>query len=157
MSSERSTRRIIVAGLGNIFLGDDAFGVEVVKRLVRDALPEGVRVLDVGIRSVHLGYELVEGNYDVVILVDAVSRGGEPGTLYVLEPDTVGDTATEEPGGHAMRPEHIVGFAKRLGGRMGRVVIVGCEPASIDGEAGLSDAVAGALDEATQLVRTLCA
>src|SRR5687768_5994190 len=72
--------RVLVAGLGNIFLGDDAFGVEVSRRLLTAGLPPDVRVMDIGIRSVHLAYELLEADYDTTILVDAVCRGGDPGT-----------------------------------------------------------------------------
>ncbi len=80
--------RILIAGIGNIFLGDDAFGVEVVRRLSRSArkLPDEVRIVDFGIRGFDLAYALMEG-YEVAILVDATPRGGVPGTLYTIEPD----------------------------------------------------------------------
>jgi hydrogenase maturation protease len=152
--------RLLVAGLGNVFLGDDAFGVEVAKRLATMALPETVRVLDAGIRSVHLAYELVEGNYDTAILIDIVSRGGDPGTVYVLEPeeaDSLERVEAQAPDGHAIQPQHVIALVRRLGGRVGRVLIVGCEPSRIDGDAGLSPAVDGAVGEATSLVLRLIA
>src|SRR4051794_33940377 len=98
--------RVLVAGIGNIFLGDDAFGVEVAQHLARREWPDGVRVVDFGIRGLDLTYALLDG-YEVVILVDALPRGGQPGTLYVLEPDR----AALEPGeggpmveGHGLDP-----------------------------------------------------
>src|ERR1700758_4827464 len=87
--------RILVAGVGNIFLGDDAFGVEVVQRLARRALPDGVRVVDFGIRGLDLVYALLDG-YETVVLVDAAPRGGSPGTLYVLEPEPEADLPVSE-------------------------------------------------------------
>ena len=79
--------RVLVAGIGNVFLGDDGFGVEVARRLRGQALGDGVDVADFGIRGVHLAYELADGRYDAAVLVDAVSRGGAPGTFYAIEPD----------------------------------------------------------------------
>lgn len=79
--------RVLIAGVGNIFLGDDGFGVEVVQRLASETLPNWVRVLDVGIRGIHLAYELIENGYEKAILVDAVSRVGDPGTVYVIDLD----------------------------------------------------------------------
>jgi hydrogenase maturation protease len=143
--------RILVAGVGNIFLGDDAFGVEVARRLAETALPRSVRVLDVGIRSVHLAYELAGGGYDTAILIDLVSKGGEPGTLYVLEPDDDHDApATSD--GHAIQPAQILALVRRLGGRACRVMIVGCEPSQLDEVAGLSPVVEAAVDQAVTLV-----
>lgn len=151
--------RVLVAGLGNIFLGDDAFGVEVVKRISQMRVPESVRVLDAGIRTVHLAYELMEGEYDTAILIDIVSKGGAPGTVYLLEPESDDSLETPEaPNGHAIQPHHVLALVRRLGGRVGRVLIVGCEPARVDEESGLSPVVAAAVDEAArrvlQLVRT---
>lgn len=145
--------RVLVAGLGNIFLGDDAFGVEVVARLATMTIPAGVRLLDVGIRAIHLAYELLEGQYDTLILIDLVSRGGAPGTLYVLEPDDV-DTAglDHAPDAHAIRPHQVLALARQFGGRIPRMVIVGCEPSSLDPEAGSSPVVRAAIDEAVSLV-----
>ena len=83
------TGGVLVAGIGNIFLADDGFGVEVAQRLRRPALPDGVRVEDFGIRGVHLAYELLDG-YDALVLVDAVPMGEPPGTVAVIEPELAG-------------------------------------------------------------------
>jgi hydrogenase maturation protease len=145
-----------VAGLGNIFLGDDAFGVEVLKRLSKMPMPEAVRVLDIGIRSVHLAYELVEGGYDTVILIDSVSNGGDPGTLYVLVPEHGGGLeAPEVADGHTIQPHHVLALVRRLGGSVRRMLIVGCEPSRIDEEPGMSPPVAAAVDDAIPLVLRL--
>jgi hydrogenase maturation protease len=141
-----------------MFLGDDAFGVEVAKRLATLPLPDAVSILDVGIRSVHLAYELVEGGYDTAILIDIVSKGGDPGTLYVLEPERDDSLGVPDPAnGHAMQPHEVLALVRRLGGGVGRVLIVGCEPSRVDDEAGLSPVVAAAVDEATHLVIQLVA
>src|SRR5262249_56961070 len=121
--------RVLVAGVGNIFLGDDAFGVEVVRRLGRRPLPDGVRVVDFGIRGLDLTYALLDG-HEAVILVDALPRGGEPGTLYVLEPEIgapLGDAPPVE--GHGMDPVKVLHLAAAMGGQVGRLLLVGCEPA----------------------------
>jgi hydrogenase maturation protease len=150
--------RILIAGIGNIFFGDDAFGVELVRRLVGQALPEGVRVVDFGIRGIDLAYALTDG-CDAAILVDAVQRGGEPGTLYVIEPDlaaAVLSPPTIEP--HSLDPWRVLAVARSLGGTIGRVLVVGCEPASFGGEDGameLSAPVQAAVTEAIPLIRSL--
>ena len=148
----------LVAGIGNVFLGDDGFGVEVVTRLANEGLPDAVRVLDIGIRGRDLAYELLDGQYDTAILIDAVARGGAPGTLYVIEPEI---TAPAAPGadaidnGHAMNLEATMRFVHTLGGGPNRYVIVGCEPARVDEVMGLSQEVAAAVDEAIAIVRGL--
>src|SRR5262245_45363605 len=92
MDNAAATRRVLVAGIGNIFCADDGFGVEVVKRLASASLPDGVRVVDFGIRGVHLAYEMMDGNYDQVILVDALPQDAPAGTIVVIEPElTAGD------------------------------------------------------------------
>jgi hydrogenase maturation protease len=154
--------RILIAGIGNIFFGDDAFGVEVARQLTLQPLPEDVRVVDFGIRALDLTYALLEG-YDFVILVDAVARGGEPGTLYVLEP--VLDKFSEAEGagvsieGHGMDPSKVLRLTQALGGRVDRVVIVGCEPATVLVEEemrdGISEPVLAAVDEAVLLIKSL--
>jgi hydrogenase maturation protease len=149
-------QRVLVAGLGNIFLGDDAFGVEVVRRLSVLGLPDEVRVIDVGIRSVHLAYELRERTYDSVILIDVVSKGGEAGTLYVLEPDDDEDTLDDRlTDGHTIHPREIFALVRQLGGRLPRMILVGCEPFRIGPDAGLSPRVAAAVDDAVALVTRL--
>lgn len=144
--------KVLVAGVGNIFLGDDGFGVEVVRRLADQPVPEGVRVADYGIRGVHLAYELLN-DYDELILVDTVQRGEPPGTLYVLAPDAPGESPLMDA--HDMTPEAVLAVLQSLGGRLSRVVVVGCEPADVEEGMGLSSPVAGALDEAVRLVREL--
>ncbi len=151
-----STRRILVAGIGNVFLGDDGFGVAVAGRLAQAELPAGVVVEDYGIRGMDLAYALAD--YDVVILVDALPRGQTPGTLYLVEPD-IGDEPVE-PDAHGMSPVKVLAMARHLGGPMPQVLVVGCEPAEIltmDDElkAELSEPVRASLDEAVRMVETV--
>lgn len=148
------TARVLVAGIGNIFLGDDGFGVEVVNRLSAGKLPAGVEVADFGIRGVHLAYELLDGRHDTTILVDALPRGGEPGTLYVLKAGPA-EHKPETVDAHGMDPATVLALVNRLGGTAGRVLVVGCEPASVDEGIGLSPAVAAAVDEAARRVHAL--
>jgi hydrogenase maturation protease len=153
--------RILVAGVGNIFMGDDGFGVEVVRRLADRPMPAGVRVVDFGIRGLDLTYALLDA-YDAVILVDAVPRGEPPGTLYVLEPEPAedsGDMPAME--GHNLDPAKVLRFAAALGGRVKRMLVVGCEPEPLaeadDMRMGLSEAVGAAVDEAVAMVESLVA
>ena len=153
--------RVLVAGIGNIFLGDDAFGVEVVKRLAQRDLPEAVTVRDFGIRSFDLAYALME-DWELVILVDALPRGGEPGTLYTLEPDLPnGEQVPPDLNAHTMNPVAVLQMVSALGGQVGRMLVVGCEPANLEpdaeGNMGLSPAVAAAVDEAVRMVEELIA
>jgi hydrogenase maturation protease len=149
--------RALVAGIGNIFLGDDGFGVEVASRLSRTELPDGVRVLDAGIRARDLAYELLEGGYETAILVDAVARGGAPGTVYLIEPEVASHGAIPPiaVNGHAMNPEATWAFVQALGGVATRILIVGCEPVTVEEGIGLSEPVAAAVDEAIGVVREL--
>lgn len=149
--------RTLVAGIGNIFLGDDGFGVEVAQRLARESLPGEVRVGDFGIRGLHLAYELLDGGYERTILVDATARGGAPGTVYLIEPELDSPAAAASADAHAMDPRTVFATLKALGGDPGRVLIVGCEPASVAEGIGLSDPVANAVGEAVRLVRELVA
>ena len=151
------TGRVLVAAIGNIFLGDDGFGVEVARRLIGHPLPDGVRVEDFGIRGVHLAYELMN-DYDAAVLVDATPRGGEPGTLYLIEPDLDDtgrgrDTGAPLMDAHDMTPEAVLALLTVLGGRVGRVLVVGCEPAVVEERMGLSEPVARSVDEAVRVVR----
>src|SRR5690348_9860690 len=133
-------RRVLVAGVGNVFLRDDAFGVEVARRfLAADPLP-GVRIGDFGIRSRHLAYELYQGAYDLTILVHAAPRGRAPGTLYVMERDLTSTTAPPADSS-TISPETVFAALRALGGTAGRVVIVGCEPLSVGEGVGLSAVV----------------
>ncbi len=153
-----SAGRILVAGIGNIFQGDDAFGVEVAQRLLRRGAGESVDVVDFGIRGYDLAYALMD-NYDVAILVDATQRGGDPGTLYTIEPEM----PAGEPvamGGHGLDPTSVLRMVQSLGGRTGRVLVLGCEPAELGGEEGamgLSPAVEAAIEPAIATVDRLIA
>lgn len=152
--------RILVAGIGNVFHRDDGFGVEVARRLAGQALPEGVRLVDFGIRGRDMAFELADG-YDAAILVDAVSRGEAPGTLYVLDvgaADTLSGNMTTFDG-HSPDPSAALAMLRDLGGGPGRILLVGCEPAEMepraDGAMGLSAPVAAALDGAVETVLAL--
>jgi len=157
--------RTLVAGVGNIFLADDGFGVEVARRLSAETPPDGVEIADFGIRGVHLAYQLLEG-YDTLILIDAVSRGEPPGTLFVIEPDDGAAAAAPFPGAeppaaaslgdaHGLDPGSVLAIVHRLGGRPPRLRLVGCEPAEITERIGLSEIVAGSVEPAVRLVRSL--
>ncbi|HEX3842337.1 MAG TPA: hydrogenase maturation protease [Acidimicrobiales bacterium] len=156
------SRRVLVAGIGNIFLSDDGFGVEVVNGVANRSLPPGVQVADFGIRGVHLAYELLEG-YDGVILVDAVPMKEPAGTVAVIEPDPddIGRSAADpdnlEPvfDAHNMSPELVLSTLSRLGGSVGRILVVGCQPATLEEGMGLSPPVAAAVDDAAVLCLAL--
>jgi len=156
-----ATPSILIAGIGNIFLGDDGFGVEVIRRLAGRRFPppeykDAVRVADFGIRGYDLAYALLDG-HDFTILVDAVGRGGTPGTLFVIEPHVTGSSAMDA---HAMNPESVLQLARAMGPIRGRILLVGCEPATLGGEEGhmgLSDVVLAAVDEAARLIEDLAA
>jgi hydrogenase maturation protease len=150
--------RVLVAGIGNVFLADDGFGVEVAALLAREELPAGVEVRDFGIRGLALAYELQEG-WDAVVLVDAVPRGGQPGALYVIEPEIEdGQMAMDA---HGMDPVKVLGLARSLGSLPPRILVVGCEPeVHMTGEEEdivmeLSAAVRAATVEAVGLVRSV--
>jgi hydrogenase maturation protease len=152
--------RILVAGIGNIFLGDDAFGVEVVRRLAGAQLPDGVTVMDFGIRAYDLAFALMN-EWDLTILVDALPHGGKPGTLYVMEPESPKPADQNALDAHSMNPVQVLQLVGAWGGKVGRLLIVGCEPASVeanpDGRMGLSASVEAALDEALRIVKGLVA
>ena len=143
---------VLVAGMGNIFLGDDAFGVEVARRLAERPLPSGVRVVDFGIRGFDLAYAFLDG-YEAVILVDATQRGGPPDTIYVIEPDCeeLEKDGCRELEMHALHPLTVCRLVKTMGGRLPKVVVVGCEPHWLgepEGGMGLSEPVQAAVGEA---------
>jgi hydrogenase maturation protease len=153
------TPRILIAGIGNIFLGDDGFGSEVARRLASRPLPPGVAVKDFGIRGLDLAYALLE-SYDLVLLIDACPLGGAPGTLYVLEPDPA-DWNPPQDGSpqfeaHAMTPMSVLRMVKSMGGTPGRLLIVGCEPADIgsdeEGRLGLTEPVQAAIEDAIVMI-----
>jgi hydrogenase maturation protease len=152
---------ILVAGIGNIFLGDDGFGVEVVRRLAGGNVPHGVRIADFGIRGFDLTYALQDG-YDTTILVDAYPHGETPGTVCVVEPDLEdlesGDDSQSVVETHGMNPMKVLRMAKAMNGRLGKVLLVGCEPATLGGEEGqmgLSQPVEAAVEEAVKLIGSL--
>jgi hydrogenase maturation protease len=155
------TRGILVAGIGNIFLGDDGFGVEVARQLAQRALPDGVTVADYGIRGYDLAYALVRGS-DQTILVDACPRGEAPGTVFVLEPD-LADLDAPDGGpavldAHDLNLLHVLRLARSLGAELKAVMVVGCEPATLgppEGQMGLSDPVQAAVEEAVTLIEGL--
>ncbi len=155
-------RSILVAGIGNIFFGDDAFGVEVAQRLAARELPATVQVVDFGIRAFDLAYALSD-DHDLAILVDAVPRDGEPGTLYVLEPDldALDPALATAADAHTIDPVQVLCLVKAMGGRPRRVLVVGCQPATIDvnddGQLGLSEPVEAAVAEAVKLIESLVA
>ncbi|MFE9933288.1 hydrogenase maturation protease [Streptomyces sp. NPDC005533] len=165
--------RVLIAGIGNVFLGDDGFGVETVRALSAHPLPDGVEAVDFGVRGVHLAYQLLDG-YDTLLIVDATARGGEPGTLYLIEAD-----GSEEPGGvgggagavgaapgapvldgHHMSPDAVLALLGTLCAGTGatpprRTLVLGCEPACLDEGIGLSAAVSAAVPEAVRTVLDL--
>jgi len=149
--------RTFVAGIGNIFLSDDAFGVELARRLGSEQLPEGVTVADYGIRGMHLAYDLLEIAPDTTILLDALSRGDEPGTIYVLEigAEHVVDIAPAAVDAHGMAPDAVLGLLDNLGGSAGRTLLVGCEPATTEEGIGLSPTVTAAVEKAVGVVLDL--
>jgi hydrogenase maturation protease len=155
------TKKILVAGIGNIFLADDGFGVEVAGRLASRSFPPGVRVVDFGIRGFDLAYALMEG-YETTILVDAYPGEGQPGTLFVVEPDLNDLNAGETQQGfiepHAMNPIQVLRMARNMGGELKQVLVVGCVPATLgpdEGQMGLSEPVAAAVEEALKLLDSL--
>jgi hydrogenase maturation protease len=154
-------RRILIAGVGNVFLGDDGFGVEVVRHLAGTPLPARVELLDVGIRAVHLAYELLSG-CDVLILVDAAPRGERPGTVSVLEIDPA-DATTDAPAdaaaplidAHNLAPDSVLALVRRLGAQPRRTLVVACEPADLEPGMELSAPVRAAVPEAARLIETI--
>jgi hydrogenase maturation protease len=165
---------VLVAGIGNMLMSDDGFGVEVVKALIApgaEVVPEGVEVIDIGIRGMHLAYQLLDG-YDGLLLIDATQRGGEPGELYLLEHDldaaaeaVSDDVAVGVPDAHGMTPDAVLALLASLATASGldpaaglrRVLVLGCEPASIDDGIGLSDPVAAAVPKAVRAVHKVLA
>ena len=144
--------RVLVAGIGNGFLGDDGCGVEVARRLAGEPLGDDVCVRDFGVAGVHLAYEMTSGQYDEVILVDAAPRGGGPGTLYAIDPD-IAEPAADGADAHGLTPASVLAWVNRVGGVAPRVTVIGCEPACLDESMELSAPVAGAVDAAMTMVR----
>ena len=149
-------KRILIAGIGNAWMRDDGFGGEVVRRLQARGLPPEAAVFDFGTGGLDLAYELMRG-YDALILIDIGRQGGEPGTLYVMEPDEQEAQAGIEDGQlidpHGMDPQTVLRFVKTLGAWPGRVVVIACEPGDVEPDGfGLSSEVQGAVDRAAELV-----
>lgn len=153
-------KRILVAGVGNIFLGDDAFGVEVAKELMKHTWSEAVQVGEFGIRSYDLAYAMMEG-YDVTILVDATQQGGAPGTLYLIEPDLDGlDEQGTVVNAHSMNPARVLQLVEMMGGVPGKLYLVGCEPKVLEtegGRLGLSETVQAVVPKAVEMIQELIA
>ena len=156
LSTATPARRILVAGIGNIFLGDDAFGVEVIKLLKNQDLPTGVRVVDFGIRGFDLACAFQDG-YDTTILVDAFPHGQAPGTVSLVEPDLshIAEPQPDAVDAHGMNPLNVLRLASSMNADLKNIFLVGCEPATLggdDGHMGLSQPVAAAVDEAARMV-----
>jgi hydrogenase maturation protease len=154
--SEDRLRSILVAGVGNAWLRDDGFGGEVARRLSERELPGGVSVMDAGTGGLDLAYEVMRG-YDGLVIIDVSKQGGEPGTLYVMEPDEAEVQGGIEDGEvinpHGMDPQTVLRFVKSIGAWPGRVVVIACEPADVEEMGwGLSDSVSEAVDRAVDLV-----
>jgi hydrogenase maturation protease len=155
-----NTRNVLVAGVGNVLLGDDGFGVAVARLLMKRTWPAGVHVREFGIRGIDFLYALSDG-YGTAILVDAVSCGGQPGRLYVIEPGMAPAPATGpfafDP--HRLDPVQVMDFVRATGARLGSLRVVGCEPARLMGDDGLtmelSEPVQAAVEPAVELVASL--
>ncbi len=159
-----SGERILVAGLGNLFRGDDAFGSEVARRLLQCELPPDVRVIDFGTRGYDFAFSLADG-YQYVLIIDAIRRGAEPGTLYVFEPelDELASLRHDEfsDQSHDMNPLAAIKLTRTLSETLPRLVLLGCEPLELgddqQGHLGLSDPLAAAIDPAVDKVMSLLA
>jgi hydrogenase maturation protease len=156
-------KSLLIAGLGNIFKGDDAFGVEAIKRLSGRAWPAGVDVVDFGINGIDLTYALLD-DYDQAVLIDTFHQDGAPGTLYAIEPDLAETDRGVDPADltltpHDLDPAKVLRMVKALDGRCREMILIGCEPADfgdeLEGKMGLSEPVAAAIDEAVRLVESL--
>jgi len=158
--SKRHT--ILLACIGNIFHGDDAFGVEVSRELATHTLPDEVRLVDYGIRGLDLAFDLLDG-YDVTIFVDATPQGNEPGTIYVIKPDlqqlALPVTQSAVVDTHGMNPMRVLKMAMAMGVQFKKLLIVGCEPESFgseeEGQMGLSQSVQAAVPKAVEVIESL--
>lgn len=148
---------ILVAGVGNAWLHDDGFGSEVARRLSQRELPPGVTVMDAGTGGLDLAYEVMRG-YDALVILDVSPQGGEPGTLYVMEPDEESVPGAIEDGElinpHSMDPQTVLRFVRSVGAWPGKVVVIACEPGETAQMGwGLSEQVAEAVEGAVDVVR----
>jgi hydrogenase maturation protease len=147
------SERIWVVGVGNVFLGDDGFGLAVIDRLKREVIPAGVHVEDFGIRATHLAYALLDPP-ELLVIADATAQGSAPGTVYLLEPDTDASTSGVS-NAHAMDLGQVFQTTKALGGRLPRIRIVGCEPEFLGERMGLSEPVENAVETAKEIILDL--
>jgi hydrogenase maturation protease len=145
-------KKTLVAGIGNIFFGDDGFGCEVVKTLKNQSLPDSVKLVDFGIQTRNLAYELC-GNYEIVILIDAVKLGEPGGTISLLELNPNDFTEQNLYLSHEARLVESLNFAKNFGAKFGKIYLVGCEPESIEE---LSESVKKSVAKAAEIVKNLC-
>jgi hydrogenase maturation protease len=150
---------VLIAGIGNIFAGDDAFGCEVARLLMKRQLPPNVRVVDFGIRGLDLAYALMD-KPDLTILLDATPQGGDPGTIYTIEPDRkdLDCGAGESLDGHSVDPIRVLRIVQTMGGELGRILLIGCEPEDLGGEEGcmgLTPVVANAAEQAADIAVSL--
>lgn len=152
---------VLIAGIGNIFQGDDAFGVAVVRKLAKFDWPSDVRVVDFGIRGMDLAFSLLDG-YELTILIDATMQGGTPGTLYTIEPDVHSMPQGTDfvcMNSHGLDPAKVLVLAKNMGAEFKRILLIGCEPLTLDndenGYLGLSGAVQAAIDPAVNMISKL--
>ena len=153
-------KKTLVAGVGNVFFADDGFGCEVARRLSARRVstqPDDISVTDFGIRGLHLAYELSSGSYDRAIVIDAVMRGGAPGTLYVIEPDTGEAGAHVAADGHGIDLRAVFAMTRALGTPPASIQIIGCEVAEVLERVGLSDPVEQAVDRAIALLESTLA
>ena len=149
----RPGKRVLVAGLGNLFLGDDGFGPEVARRLVCRRLPDGVRVVDYGIRGMHLSFDLLD-EWDVLVIIDAIPSRGAPGTVHLLSVDA-SDVERGDFDAHGMEPASMLAGVASIGGTLPPTYLVGCEVADVGERIGLSAPVADAVDVACAVLLNL--
>lgn len=152
-------KRVMIAGVGNMFMQDDGFGSAVIQKMLHKKFPEGVEIKDFGTGGLKLAYDLMQG-YDALILLDASARGEQPGTLYRIEPDEKDFSTDLQQGGpidpHGSDPVTVLRFVRSIGAWPGKVFIIACEPESIDDFAiGLSKAVTDSVDEAIKLTEEI--
>ena len=151
-----SNNRALIASVGNILLSDDTFSAAVIRRLAARLLDDNVRVADFGIRSVHLAYEILREKYQTVIIVDAMSRGGAPGDLYILDPSQADGRDCDTVAAASLTSETVIRLLRKLSARPKRLLFVGCEPQTLNQDIGLSEPVDHAVGKAVEIIlRTL--
>jgi hydrogenase maturation protease len=150
------TARILVAGIGNIFLGDDGFGPEVMRHVAGQPRIDDVHLIDYGIRGMHLAYDLLE-EWRALVLVDALPDRGAPGTLHVFEADHETLSATAGLEAHSMDPAAVFATLTALGGTAPRTIVVGCQVENVDEGMGLSEPVSAAVPAAVAAINDVLA